>query len=139
MTRVDFHFNVPDKLGYGCRLVRKVRQAGLRAVIYCDDGQQLARFDQALWIFAPLSFVAHTMADDPLATRTPVLLTDRSCDLPHHDVLVNLGSDTPEFFSRFERLVEIVTADENDRAAGRTRFRFYKDRGYPLSTHEVSR
>lgn len=139
MTRVDFHFNVPDKLGYGCRLVRKVRQAGHRAVIYCDDRAQLGRFDQALWTFAPLSFIAHTMADDRLAMRTPVLLTDRICDLPHHDVLINLGSITPEFFSRFERLVEIVTTDEDDRASGRSRFRFYKDRGYPLSTHEVSR
>ena len=34
MTRVDFHFNVADKLGYGCRLVRKVRQAGHRAVVH---------------------------------------------------------------------------------------------------------
>lgn len=139
MTRVDFHFNVPDKLGYGCRLVRKVRQAGHRAVIYCADGQQLARLDQALWTFAPLSFVAHVPADDRLAARTPVLLTDRCCDLPHHEVLINLGSEPPEFFSRFERLVEVVATDEDDRAAGRTRFRFYKDRGYPLSTHEASR
>ena len=139
MTRVDFHFNVPDKLGYGCRLIRKVRQAGHRAVVYCDDRRQLDRFDQALWTFVPLSFIAHARADDRLAPRTPVLLTDRVCELPHHDVLINLGSDTPEFFSRFERLVEIVTIDENDRASGRSRFRFYKDRGYPLSTHEVSR
>ena len=133
MTRIDFHFNVPDKLGYGCRLVRKVRQAGLRAVVYCSDRQQLGRFDQVLWTFAPLSFIAHTTAEDRLAPRTPVLLTDHVCDLPHHDVLINLGSDTPEFFSRFERLVEIVTIDENDRASGRSRFRFYKDRGYPIT------
>lgn len=139
MTRVDFHFNVPDKLGYGCRLVRKVRQADHHAVVYCDDRQLLGRFDQVLWTFAPLSFIAHVMADDRLAARTPVVLADRPCDLPHHDVLINLGSDTPEFFSRFERLVEIVSTDEQDRAAGRTRFRFYKDRGYPLSTHEVAR
>ena len=137
MTRVDFHFNVSDKLDYGCRLVRKICQAGHRAVVYCDDAEHLARFDQALWTFAPLAFIPHTMAHDRLAARTPVVLTDRACDLPHHDILVNLGSDTPEFFSRFDRLLEIVSVDERDRALGRDRYRFYRDRGYPLSTHEA--
>jgi DNA polymerase-3 subunit chi len=139
MTRVDFHFNVPDKLGYGCRLVRKICQAGHRAVVYCDDPERLSRFDQALWTFAPLSFIPHTMADDRLAARTPVVLTDRVCDLPHHEVLVNLGSDTPEFFSRFDRLLELVASDDGDRSLGRNRYRFYKDRGYPLTTHEAER
>lgn len=137
MTRVDFHFNVSDKLGYGCRLVRKVCQAGHRTVIYCDDRPTLGRFDAALWSFAPLAFIPHVMADDRHADRTPVLLTSTVCDLPHHDILINLGRDTPAFFSRFERLLEIVASDEDDRLAGRARFRFYKDRGYPLSTHEV--
>ncbi len=139
MTRVDFHFNVADKLSYGCRLVRKIRQAGQRAVVYCDDGRQLSRFDEALWTFQPLTFLPHVMAGDRVADRTPVVLTDRTCDLPHHEVLVNLGTITPEFFSRFERLIELVGADEDDRARGRERYRFYKDRGYPLATHEVGR
>lgn len=139
MTRVDFHFNVPDKLAYGCRLVRKIRQTGHRAVVYCSDADHLSRFDQALWTFQPLTFLPHAMADDRVAPRTPVVLTDRICDLPHHEVLVNLGADTPEFFSRFERLLEIVSVDDGDRAMGRERYRFYKDRGYPLTTHEVGR
>ena len=37
MTRVDFHFNVADKIDYGCRLIRKVRKAGQKAVVFCDD------------------------------------------------------------------------------------------------------
>ena len=28
MTEVAFHFNVPDKLGYACRLLRKAYAAG---------------------------------------------------------------------------------------------------------------
>ena len=34
MTRVDFHFNTPDKLAYACRLIRKI-QAALTRI---DDG-----------------------------------------------------------------------------------------------------
>ena len=137
MTRVDFHFNVADKIDYGCRLIRKVRKAGQKAVVFCDDEASLRRFDEALWTFSALEFIPHVMGSDPLADRTPVLLTSRVADLPHHEVLVNLCSSLPQFFTRFERLVEVVGAEPEDRAQARQRYRYYKDRGYPLSTHEV--
>jgi DNA polymerase III subunit chi len=139
MTQVDFHVNVPDKIAYGCRLIRKIRQAGSRAVVFSDDALQLEQFDRALWSFAPLEFIPHLMASDALADRTPVLLTDRETDTPHHEVLVNLGSTTPAFFARFERLLEVVSRDDADRAQARARYRYYKDRGYPLNTHEIAR
>ena len=137
MTRVDFHFNVPDKIDYGCRLIRKIRKAGQKAVVYCEDVARLRQFDAALWSFSPLEFIPHLMASDPLAARTPVILTSAVAELPHHEVLVNLGAELPQFFTRFERLVEVVSAGPEDRAQARQRFRYYKDRGYPLSTHEV--
>lgn len=137
MTRVDFHFNVADKIDYGCRLIRKVRKAGQKAVVFCDDEARLRQLDEALWTFAPLEFIPHLMGSDPLADRTPVLLTSRVAELPHHEVLVNLGSTLPQFFTRFRRLVEVVGEDPEDRAQARQRYRYYKDRGYPLATHEV--
>ena len=137
MTRVDFHFNVPDKIDYGCRLVRKIRKAGQQVVVYCDDDARLRQFDAALWSFAPLEFIPHLRASDPLAARTPVLLADTAVELPHHEVLVNLGAGLPQFFTRFERLVELVSIEPEDRAQARQRFRYYKDRGYALESHEV--
>ena len=50
-------------------------------------------------------------------------------------LLINLGADTPAHFARFERLLEIISADDADKAAGRDRYRFYKERGYPLTHH----
>lgn len=139
MTQVDFHFNVPDKIGYACRLVRKVRQAGHRVVVHCDDDALLERFDQALWSFAPLEFIAHVRAGDPLAARTPVLLANGDSAFAHYEVMVNLGTATPACFTRFERLLEVVSQDDTDRTHGRARYRHYKDRGYPLSLHESRR
>ncbi len=137
MTRVDFHLNVPDKVAYACRLVRKIRRAGRQAVIWCDDPARLREFDTALWSFSPREFIPHVMASDRLAARTPVLLTSTEGELPHHDVLVNLGTGLPRFFTRFERLVELVGTAEDDRVQARQRYRHYKDRGYPLETHEA--
>jgi DNA polymerase-3 subunit chi len=53
-------------------------------------------------------------------------------------VLVNLHRDPPPFFSRFERLAEIVGTDEDSVAAGRARYRFYRERGYELRNHDLS-
>jgi DNA polymerase-3 subunit chi len=138
MTRIDFHVNAPDKVGYGCRLVRKIYRARQHVVVCCDDPARLAAFDAALWTFSPQDFVPHVLASDALAPETPVVLTANPDALPWHDVLVNLGDGTPEGFARFERLIEVVGADDVDRVRGRERYRFYRDRGYPLETHDVA-
>jgi DNA polymerase-3 subunit chi len=138
MTRVDFHFNAPDKLGHCCRLLRKIHRAGQQAVVHHDSPAVLAELDRLLWVFSDLDFIPHLMADDPLAAETPILLTAGPVDTPHHDVLVNLAGDPPACFSRFERLIEVVTSDEGDRASGRARWRFYRDRGYPIQTYDLA-
>ncbi len=55
---------------------------------------------------------------------------------PHHEVLLNLHSDVPEGFGRFDRLVEVVSAqDEADRAQARTRWSHYASRCYAIARH----
>jgi DNA polymerase-3 subunit chi len=77
------------------------------------------------------------MASDPLAAETPVVLTASADALPWHDVLVNLGDGLPAGFARFERLIEVVGGGQDERDRGRERWRFYRDRGYPLEKHEL--
>ncbi len=134
MTRIDFYSNVPDKIQYACRLVRKARAANCQLVLFGRDQAQLAKIDEALWTFSDTDFLPHVMANDPLAAQTPVLLADASMtNLPHHELMINLSGQTPPDFARFERLLEIVAADDDDKAAGRERYRYYQQRGYPLS------
>ncbi len=137
MTRIDFHTNIPDKIGYTCRLVRKARGADQKVVIFGAPAQ-LAAPDQALWTFSEQDFLPHVMAGDELAAQTPVILTDNAdAPLPHHQVLVNLAADTPAHFARFERMFEIVSTTDADVQSGRERYRQYQQRGYPL-THFVA-
>ncbi|AET88423.1 MULTISPECIES: DNA polymerase III subunit chi [Caballeronia] len=134
MTRIDFHTNVGDPLAYACRLARKAYLSGKPLVVLAEP-QRLAAFDEQLWTFQPLEFVPHCMAKSPLAEDTPVVLTSNLDEAPHHHVLVNLGAPVSAQFARFERLVEIVGSDGDDLAAGRERYRFYRDRGYAIETH----
>lgn len=138
MTRIDFHSNVPDKISYACRLVRKARAADCRIVLLVKDRNDLATLDEALWTFSELDFLPHVMANDELAATTPIILTDNdTAELPHHHVLINLSANTPAHFARFERMFEIISMDDLDKNEGRERYRFYQQRGYPL-THFVA-
>jgi DNA polymerase-3 subunit chi len=138
MTRIDFHVNTPDKIGYCCRLLRKIHRTGQKAVVFDPDPRSLAAMDRALWSFSELDFLPHVMIGDTLADETPILLAAEPVDSPHHDVLVNLGLALPAFFSRFERLVEIVGPDAEEVAQARVRWRHYKDRGYPIETYDLA-
>ncbi|MDE1010693.1 MAG: DNA polymerase III subunit chi [Paraburkholderia fungorum] len=135
MTRIDFHSNVGDSLLYACRLIRKAYQAGQPTIVLAEP-ERLRAFDEQLWTFSPLDFVPHCMAGTPLAAQTPIVLTSNLDNVPHHQVLLNLGAAVPAQFARFERLLEVVGNTHNELAAGRERYRFYRDRGYALNNYK---
>jgi DNA polymerase-3 subunit chi len=137
MTQIDFHSNVPDKIAYACRLVRKARAADCRIVLLTKNRSHLVTLDEALWTFSELDFLPHVTAGNPIAAQTPIVLADNdTVELPHYQILINLSDNTPNHFARFERMLEIISADDADKSAGRERYRFYKQRGYSL-THVV--
>lgn len=136
MTRVDFHLNVPHALQYTCRLVRKAYGSGLKVVCYSSNMNVLTELDDLLWTFSEEDFLPHVKTGHPDIPSSPIVLTDRAEDINHYDLLVNLDEECPPFFARFDRLVEIVGTEEPLKAKARDRYRFYRDRGYPLNTFD---
>ena len=51
---------------------------------------------------------------------------------------MNLSAQCPEFFARYPRLLEIVSREEEDRNAGRTRYAWYRERGYAIRNHDLA-
>ena len=139
MTRIDFYFEAEDKLQVACRLSAKAARQKLRVLIYATDEAQAQRIDKMLWTWQATGFLPHCMSRSALAAETPVLITYDPEDTPHDEVLLNLHSAWPPAFSRFQRLVEIVGRDEEDREAARGRYRFYRDRGYEIAKHDLSK
>lgn len=149
MTRIDFHFNVPDKELYLCRLIRKIYRAKQKAVIYHPDQAVLERLDDALWSFSETDFIPHVIlselqlsqlgeVDPDTEPLEPVVLVSTDIKAPHCEVLVNVSNQSPNFFSRFDRLIELVHIDEKDREQARSRWRWYKERGYEINTFNVA-
>ena len=138
MTRIDFYTQVDDKLRFAGKLCAKALAQQLRVNVYAPDSALAERFDRLLWTDHATGFIPHCRAEDPLAAETPVLIHAHEGELLHDALLINLDTAWPPFFSRFERVIEIVSADGDDTASARERFRFYRDRGYALQTHDMS-
>ena len=106
-------------------------------VVYSPDRGLLQSFDQALWVFNATKFVPHCLVEAPIAAETPVVLAASGEALPHHDVLLNLGDEAPPFFATFERLLEVVAADDGDKERARARYVFYRKRGYDIRVNNI--
>ena len=137
MTEIDF-YSGGDKLHTACRLVAKAVRKDLKVMIYASDVATLEGIDKLLWTFSPMDFIPHCRADHKLADVTPVILGHDTKKIPHDEVLLNLDSDNPSFFSRFHRLIEITGTTPEDTHAARKRYRFYQDRGYQIRHHKLA-
>lgn len=139
MTEVAFHFNVPDKIGYACRLLRKAHGSGARVGVV-GDAEHLRALDVALWSFSQLDFVPHcaASAEARVLAASPIVLGTQAAQFAHGQVLLNLGEQVPDGFERFERLIELVDTSAPDRASARQRWRHYSERGYALQRHDVA-
>lgn len=137
MTSISFYTHASDKFAIARQLVAKAWGQKLNVLVYAPDEAAAASFDRLLWTQPALSFIPHCRDSSPLAHATPVIIGERADALASADVLINLGNEPPTVFSRFERLMEIVTEDESDVRYGRQRYRFYKDRGYELVDHDL--
>jgi DNA polymerase-3 subunit chi len=139
VTSVDFYFNAEDRLQVACRLAGKAVARGKRLLIYAPDPDMASRIDRMLWTWPAIGFVPHCMAHDALAGETPVLIAAGE-DVPGDcGVLLNLGADSPPHFARFERLLELVGRADEEKAAGRERYKFYRDRGYAITNHDLAK
>ena len=138
MTRIDFYFNAPRKTEVARKLAAKAFNAGRHVLVYTTDPALVQNLDTGFWTAQQLSFLPHVRCGHPLARQTPILIGSDPDELASADVLISLADEPPAFFGRFERLLEIVGSDADDRERARQRFRFFKERGYPLETHDLA-
>lgn len=142
MTRIDFY--VLPAAGRGnryqlaCRVADKAHRKGHRVVIHVASDEEARHLDRLLWTFDDQSFVPHTLLGKGDPALNPILIGDARDASDEHDVLINLAMEVPGCFARFGRLAECVDNGPGVREAGRERYRFYRDRGYPLALHEIT-
>lgn len=139
MTKVDFYTGSPDKLKTACQLSQKAMQHGLNTIVSLPDEASLDALDKLMWHYPETAFIPHVRVGAIDAARSPVVLSCDNEQFPHHDMLISLHNECVPFFSRFERVIEIVGLNEEDSRQGRERFKFYRDRGYEMRHFDLTR
>jgi DNA polymerase III subunit chi len=138
MTSIDFYFNAADRLQVACRLAGKALAQGKHMLVYASEPETASRIDRVLWTWPATGFVPHCALHDPLAPDTPVLIAAGEETPPRCELLLNLSPQCPPHFERFERLLEVVGTEDAEREAGRSRYRYYRERGYSIANHDLA-
>ncbi len=139
MTQIDFYV-LPDvdltaRARFACRLASKAFRNGTAVMVHHEDRGAAEDLDELLWRYPEQRFLPHGLLGTDAAREAPVKLCWE--DPGSYDgVLINLTHEIPGFFARFDRVAEIVVAE--NRSTGRERYKFYRDRGFPLLHHELN-
>jgi DNA polymerase-3 subunit chi len=152
VTQVDFYILSDDspqaRLRIACRLADKAVQRSLGVFLLVESEDDAHKLDELLWTFSQNSFLPHRFAWTEAAggVSEPVVIGfDEHAqaalvggdDSEDWGLMINLAPSVPAAFGRYERLAEIVGASAEIRERGRERYRFYRERGYTLQTHQI--
>ena len=140
MPRADFYLIAKPRfreepLLLVCELARKAHHAGMPTLVLARDAQQAEALDELLWEFDPDDYVGHQIAGDEDDDATLVLIAAPDMDVPLRPLLINLRDDAPE--GDFERVLEVVPADDSARGPLRERWKQYKARGFQVASHDM--
>jgi DNA polymerase-3 subunit chi len=131
VTKVDFYTGSEDKLRTACQLSHKAMQNGMRVLLHVPDADTADKLDKLLWHFPATAFMPHCSSQADEAATMPVIIGQDEV-FHHSELLISLHNTSLPFFSRFDRVIEIVGLDDEDAKSGRGRYGFYRDRGYEL-------
>ena len=137
MTKIDFYLVKGDELLFACKLISLIYRKGHKIHVQTRSIEYAKTLDEKLWSFSEDSFIPHSLKEDQL--NAPIRICTETDAPEHKDVFVNLSGSTPVFFSRFDRVAEVVPEKESDRSAARKAYSFYKERGYEVRYHKMGR
>ncbi len=139
MTTISFFHGAGDRLHAAAKWIADANRSDTPILIYAPQEDQAEALDRLLWTQAATGFTPHCRMDSALAAETPVIIATRLDAPPHGQCLVNLSNEIPPGFDRFQHITEIISRGDDVRLPARDRFRFYREHGYPLESHDIAR
>jgi DNA polymerase-3 subunit chi len=140
MPRADFYLiDKPrfhdDPLLLVCELARRAFDSGQRALILARSVEEAEALDEKLWEFDADAFVPHQIAGDDDDAITPVLIAAPESPTIDRPLVINLRDECAP--GLFERVLEVVPANEAQRLGSRKRWTTYKAAGFDVAKHDM--
>ena len=119
-----------------CELARKAHDANLWTLVLARDAAQAEALDDLLWDMGEDVFIPHQIAGvDVDEDEAAVLIAPPGVDAPLRPLVINLRDAAVE--GSFERVLEVVPADDSARGPLRERWRQYKARGLEVNKYDM--
>jgi DNA polymerase-3 subunit chi len=141
MPRADFYLIAKPRflekpLLLVCELARKASDSGQPLLILAASAAQAELLDEMLWEFDPDAYIPHQVAgtdeDDEV---TPVLIVPPEFEAPMRPLVLNLRNAAVP--GGFERVLEVVPADDSAREPSRLRWKDYAARGLAVAKYDM--
>ncbi len=136
MTRIDFYLledkDINAMYRFACKLAAQVISAGNQVYMHTENERDAKLIDSMLWEYPPKRFIPHEITSTE--SKSPITIGWGESTIVA-DILINLTDGVLDYFGQFSRLAEIVI--KPNRENGRERYKFYRDRGFPLSHHKI--
>ena len=124
-----------DPLLLVCELAKKAFEAGQATLILARSFDQAEQLDEKLWEFDEDAFIPHQIAGDDDDAITAVLIVPPGVDAADRPLVINLRDACAP--GLFERVLEVVPADEAQRLGSRKRWTTYKAAGLDVAKHDM--
>ena len=141
IIRVDFYLlndEQPEAVwSVACRLLEKAYMRGHRVFVYCDNQQSAEFLDERLWTYKDDSFIPHNLQGEGPLPPPPVQIGYGAEPRGFNDILLNMATTIPPYFSRFRRIMEVVANDDAAKEISRNHYREYRTKCCELHTHNI--
>lgn len=140
MPRADFYLIAKPRfrdtpLRLVCELVKKAYAQGQPLLVLASTLEQAEELDGLLWEFDEDAFIPHQLAGDEDDAITPVLIVAPGTATADRPLVLNLREDCAP--GLFDRVLEVVPADEAQRAGSRARWKTYQHAGFELNKFDM--
>ena len=141
MPRADFYLiSRPrfraEPLRLVCELARRCLDTGQATLILARDAAQAEEIDDLLWAFDDEAYLPHQIAgQDEDDDVTPILVVPPGVEAASRPLVINLRDEVPP--AGYERVLEVVPADESAREPLRRRWQQYKSLGIEPAKHDM--
>jgi len=116
------------------KLLSKVREADMKAVIKVPSASHMDDIDQILWTFDKASFLAHDTEKSKFPEQQPVYITTNDDNPASASVLVLTDGATCEMLDGYKRVLEMFDGNNPTSVEeARARWSGYKEKGYDLT------
>ena len=142
MSRVDFYVlkgsGDQTRNQFACRLAEKAYRQKNTVHIQVESDAAVRQLDEMLWTFRDGSFLPHEVVDGTSeSAESPITVGLTTAPSSTPDLLINLTDAIPTNADAFQRIAEIVTADEPRKTRSRQQFVSYRDAGHQLESHQI--